>query len=293
MMKWPDKLVLDIARRRSVLFFGAGISMNSVGANGTTRPKDWFTFLKSALPRLGRKNSKLRLDVSSLIDKNDLLTACEVIRRAIGKDDFEELIKSEFQTPGYRPADIHRAMWKLDTRITITPNFDNIYDSVVTELGDGTASIKTYYETDIAASLRRLERVLIKSHGSVSNPNQIIFSRTDYAQARNKYRDFYELLDSLLRTHTFLFIGCGVEDPDIRTLLEDYCYRHEFAPKHFFTISSDRLSKPVKNVLEDSLKLQFVEYEATKDHINLTKGLEELVELVQQKRDEIGPLQTW
>ena len=135
--------------------------------------------------------------------------------------------------------------------------------------------------------------MLIKSHGTVANPDKIIFSRTDYARARSKSRDFYELLDSLLRTHTFLFVGCGVEDPDIRMLLEDYCYRHEYAQQHFFTISSDRFSKPVKDVLEESLKLKFIEYKASPTHGNLTTGLQELVALVQQQRDEISATQTW
>ena len=46
LMKWPNQLVNCIARNKSVLFLGAGLSMNSTDNFGT-HPKDWKGFLIS------------------------------------------------------------------------------------------------------------------------------------------------------------------------------------------------------------------------------------------------------
>lgn len=292
-MNWPNQLINDVACRRAVLFFGAGISMNSVATDGTTRPKGWVQFLQDATTRIPEAKKALRSEVKTLINKNDLLTACELVRRSIGRDDFVQLVKQEFQVPGFTPAPIHDLLWKLDLRITVTPNFDNIYDSVIVQKGCGTVSIKNYSDVDIADGLRRHERVLIKNHGSVTTPDEIIFTRIDYAKARNKHRHFYELIDSLLRTYTFIFIGCGLDDPDIRMLLEDYCFRHEFAQKHYFVIPDRRVSMELKGIYEESLKIKFVEYKYTSDHNNLTVGLQNLVSAVELKRIEIGKEQGW
>ncbi|MFD0913907.1 SIR2 family protein [Methylophilus luteus] len=290
-MIWGEKIIDDIARRKAVIFFGAGVSMNSLGRDGVTRPKSWVQFLNVAANRLQPKDKTI---TKQLIKQNDLLTACEVIRRVLG-DEFIELVKDEFQTPGYGHTRIHELLWLLDLRINITPNFDNIYDSYVSAASQGTINIKNYTQDDIADSIRRNAPVLIKSHGTVTEPNNLIFTRVDYAKARNSHRDFYELLDSLLRTHTFIFIGCGLDDPDIRLLLEDYCFRHKYAQKHYFVLPSKRYSTLVKQVYEDSLKLKILEYKYsdTTQHSNLLEELEHLVTSVNQKRIEISLTQQW
>lgn len=291
-MKWPDRLIRDIAARRAVLFFGSGVSANSMNREGR-RPQTWVGFLKSANELVRGTNKTLAGEISRIINKNDLLTACEVIKRAIGRDAFVDLVRGEFQTPRYMPAKIHSALLSLDFRIAVTPNFDTIYDVFAPAERDGTITVKQYFDEDIADCLRGDQYVIIKSHGSVTQPDRLIFTRRDYAEARSKYRDFYDLINSLLRTHSFLFVGCGIDDPDIRLLLEDYCFRHHYSQSHYFVSPSKRFSNTVKEVLQDSLKLHLVEYAATADHAGLTTGLEELAAAVQTKRIEISQGQTW
>lgn len=292
--KWPSELVHTIACRRCVLFFGAGISMNSLGADGIARPPSWPDFLIRSTDKLGEPNQKRVVkEIKRLISKSDFLTAAEVIRNEIKPEAFTNLVKAEFHTPDFQAAPIHDHLFSLDVRISITPNFDNIYETAVAKRGAGVITVKKYDDDDIADSLRRHERVLIKSHGSISNPNHLIFTRTDYAKARNSHGQFYELLDALLRTHTFIFVGCGMDDPDIRSLLENYRYRHPYGQSHYFITATQNYCSQVKNVLSESLKVHIIEYPATKDHANLTLWLEELVELVRLARIEIGKTQSW
>lgn len=289
---WPKELVHSIACRRCVLFFGAGVSMNSSGNDGV-RPPSWAGFLSEAASLVGVPGKRVVKEINALIKAGDFLTAAEVIRNEIKQESFTNLVKARFHTPDFKAAPIHKTLFNLDLRIAITPNFDSIYETAAGERGAGAITTKTYHDDDIADCLRRHERVLIKSHGTISSPNKLIFTRTDYAKARNSNSQFYELLDALLRAHTFIFVGCGVSDPDIRSLLENYRYRHPYGQSHFFVTASKSICSEVKAVLSESLKINFIEYATTKDHINLSKELEVLKVLVELERIELSKNQAW
>lgn len=289
---WPKELVHSIACRRCVLFFGAGVSMNSSGNDGV-RPPSWAGFLSEAASLVGAPGKRVVKEINALIKAGDFLTAAEVIRNEIKQESFTNLVKARFHTPDFKAAPIHKTLFNLDLRIAITPNFDSIYETAAGERGAGAITTKTYHDDDIADCLRRHERVLIKSHGTISSPNKLIFTRTDYAKARNSNSQFYELLDALLRTHTFIFVGCGVSDPDIRSLLENYRYRHPYGQSHFFVTASKSICSEVKAVLSETLKINFIEYATTKDHINLSKELEILKVLVELERIELSKNQAW
>lgn len=289
---WPEELVHSIACRRCVLFFGAGVSMNSTGKNDV-RPPSWSSFLTEAAAQIGAPGKKIIREIKTLIKTGDYLTAAEVIRTEIKQEKFTNLVKARFHTPDFKAAPIHKTLFNLDLRIAITPNFDSIYETAAGERGAGALTTKIYHDDDIADCLRRHERVLIKSHGTISTPSKLIFTRTDYAKARNSHSQFYELLDALLRTHTFIFVGCGVNDPDIRSLLENYRYRHPYGQSHYFVTASKNFGSEVKTVLSESLKITFIEYQATKDHANLSKELETLQHLVEIERIELGKNQSW
>jgi hypothetical protein len=290
---WPTELIHAAACRRSVLFFGAGVSMNAIGKDGKTKTPSWAQFLKLACKEIDSAKKPIQKEIIELIDGKDYLTAAEVIRNTTGKPKFNDVLKKHFHLPDFRSASIHDYLFQLDLRIAITPNVDCIYESAVGKRGAGAVTVKNYYDDDVADSLRRHERVLIKSHGSIAQPSKIIFTRSDYAEARNKHADFYELLDALLRTHTFIFIGCGLDDPDIRGLLENYRYRHPSGQSHYFVAAKGNMSAAVKQVIQESMKINIVEYESTSDHKYLTSSLKNLVSLIEASRSEIAKSQSW
>lgn len=292
-MRWPEQLIKDVAARRTVLFLGAGVSMNSVGRDGKTRPKSWAEFLRAGARKLGSRKKKIVQQVEELIARNDLLTACEVIKSQLGRADFVDFMKSEFQAPGFRPASIHETLWGLDLHISITPNVDHIYDTLVADRGDGTVVVKTFKDNDVAETIRRRERVLIKSHGSIGSANALIFTRSEYAKARSEHREFYELIYALLSTHSFLFVGCGLDDPDIRFLLEDYRYRNVYSQRHFFTMPEEPYVEEIRAVLSDSLNLSFVTYSSANNHAALSDGLADLKEKVDLARADMGRKLIW
>lgn len=287
MIKWPNDLVDDIARRKCVLVLGAGVSKNSTNAAGL-RPKDWKEFLIHSSENIIGK-TEIRKQISS----GDYLTACELIKKELGRDDFNTLIKREFLTPQYQPSKIHELIYNLDSRIIITPNFDKIYDTYANTASVGTVIVKKFNENDIADCLRRPEPLIIKIHGSVESPDNMIFTRKDYSEARTKHRDFYHLIDALSITHTFIFIGCGTNDPDIRLILEDYSFRFSQNKKHYIVMSKNAVHSKVMDIIGDTMSLKALTYDPKDHHIKLTESLDELVTQVDLKRSELASTMKW
>jgi hypothetical protein len=287
MITWHNDIIEDIARRRCVLVLGAGVSKNSTNAAGN-RPKDWKEFLSSACNTLANKT-----EINRQIKSGDFLTACELIKKEKGNDDFNSHIQNEFLTPQFQFSDIHKHIYDLDSKIVITPNFDKIYDTYASNTSQGSIIVKKFYDDDIADCLRRHNRLIIKIHGCADSPNHLIFTRKDYSQARNNYRDFYHLIDALSITHTFIFIGCGTNDPDIRLILEDYSFKYSHSRKHYIIMPKNAVNKKVQEILEETMSLKSILYDSKDNHKELTESLENLVKQVDIKRDDLAATKNW
>ncbi|UHG94668.1 SIR2 family protein [Spirosoma oryzicola] len=291
MIVWPKNIIDDIALRKSVIVLGSGVSANSVNAAGQ-RPKTWKSFLETGCAHIA--DLKVKREVLKLISQNDFLTACEILKTTLGSFIFNNFVISEYQAPGYQPASIHETIYRLDSKIVITPNFDNIYDRYASTTSAGTVTVKEHTDDDIVEALRINKRLILKIHGKVETPNNLIFTRESYAQARQKYKSMYEVLDALLITHTFLFLGCGTNDPDIRLLLEDYRHRFRNSGDHYFVLSKTSASPSVKNILEQTLKIKLLEYSTIGGaHTVLLNSLVNLADQVEATRTEIALTQGW
>lgn len=286
MIIWPRNIVSDLARRRTVLYLGAGISQNSVSPSGT-RPKTWLEFL-NVMISLVNQNGHIR----SLIKKEDYLTACEVLKRSLGRDTFHQCLRDEFLTPGYKHAPIHEKIFALDSRIVATPNFDKIYETYANHAAGGSIIVKHHYDPDIAEAIRGTDRVILKVHGTIDSPDRMIFTRREYAEARQRYRGFYSLLEALVLTHTVLFLGCGVNDPDTRLLLEDNFFRHPSSQPHVFVLPKG-LHCSLQSVLQESMNLKILEYSPVNNHIDLHESIVQLVSLVENERDMLRTNGNW
>ncbi|AKO52328.1 hypothetical protein ABA45_07740 [Marinobacter psychrophilus] len=288
MISWDNSIINAIARRRCVIVLGAGVSRNSTNAKGK-RPDTWEDFLKNCVSNLTDVDH-----INTLISQKDFLTACELIKERMGADDFTEKVQQEYQRSGYRHASIHEQIYKLDSSIVASPNFDNIYDTYASSESASSVVIKDHTSSDIANYLLGGDkRLIIKTHGSANNPTEIIFTRNDYAEARTKYVLFYEILKSLALTHTFLFLGCGTDDPDIRQLFEDLQFTHGRMPYHYMTLPKGEVHNDVLEVASASMRIKFVEYSSDNGHEELSLSLADLVTDVEGVRFELTRNGQW
>lgn len=293
MIEWPEKLVDSIARRKSVLFLGAGISANSKNENGE-HPPTWNSFLRSILDSRKATIGVHRAEIEKLLDKDNYLMACELIVDIIGQNAFGDDAANAFRRPRFSPAEIHKVIYGLDSKIVVSPNVDKIYDECALTESHSSAVIKSYFDSDLAKYLRTEDYLVIKAHGSVDETSKMIFTHKDYSSARCKYSAFYRLLDALILTHTFIFLGCGINDPDIALTLENANFLYDECPPHYLVAPNDSLADRLKKVLLRNRNIEVITYDNTDGkHEELLKGLKELSELVDNKRDTISKNCTW
>lgn len=289
MITWPEELVLDLARRRSVLFLGAGVSKNATNEHGE-RPPDWKEFLLTLADRVEGENKAV---MEACIGSGDLLTACEVARKALRQDVFEGRLLAEFSEKRFRFDKVHEDIVQIDSRIVITTNFDKIYENAANTILHGDILIKTYRSEDVADVLRRQNRCVLKVHGSIDSPREAILTRSDYAKIRNERANFYRLVDALFITHTFVFLGASLNDPDVRLLLEDYARRYPGARPHYMVSPRGSLAPPVAEVVQETMNLRMIEYAPENNHLELKRGISDLKDLVNLSRSSLLTTMNW
>lgn len=290
MISWPEDLVQDIAARRSVLFLGAGVSKNARNAKGE-HPKDWREFLQHLASRAPEQDQ--RKEILLCVEDADLLTACELARKYLQPDGFKSELLREFADKGFQAADIHDDLARVDSRFVLTTNFDKLYENRANQIQENTVLVKTYYDVDVADVFRRSQRVVLKVHGTIDSPDRTIFTRSQYALARRDHAHFYQMLRGLFVTHTHVFLGASLRDPDLQILLEDHAYRFEGSRPHFIVMPRDSARAGTLKVMEETMNLRALLYDAADDHGELAQSVAALVPLVEAARAHLALTTDW
>lgn len=293
MIVWPPKLIDSISRRRSVLVLGSGISANSQNSSGR-RPATWELFLERVITNQKSRIGNNEAEIRSLLGEKKYLLACELIVDLIGTVEFGEEAQEEYRRPKYEPSEIHKTIFSLDSRIVITPNVDKIYEECALTESHSSVVVKRYYDADLAKYLRTNDYLVIKAHGTVDDTDRMIFTHKQYSNARCNYASFYRLIDSLIQTHTFIFLGCGIDDPDIELVLENANFQYEGCPPHYFITANGLISDNMKKVLKTNRNLEVITYEnSSGKHAELLDELKKLAELVDNSRVALAGSSAW
>jgi hypothetical protein len=275
-MPWFDSIVPEIASRRAIIFIGSGTSAFSSNAAGQ-HPPTWSAFLNDAISHFVTDEDDLRC-VEELMRDKQYLDAAEVVFTQIDNPEADSFFRNTFLTPNFHPAEIHQIIQDLDSKIVISTNYDTIYEKQCNLPTPEPSSYitKKYNEADILDEIRSPTRLIIKAHGCVNDPRHIILTRSQYFKARSSYPTFYSLLDSLFHTHTVVFIGCGLNDPDIQLILENANISVPCGHPHYAFALEERHPAIVK-AIRDTYNIKLIEYKNPDGtHTELIKLLNEL-----------------
>ena len=223
----------------------------------------------------------------------DLLTACEIVRTCLGRPAFITALLASYSQKRFQFSRVHENLVALDSRIVLTTNFDKLYENAANSILHGDILTKTYTDREIADVIRRQNRCIIKVHGSIDTPGEAILTRADYAKARNVHNHFYRVMDALFMTHTFVFLGASMRDPDIALVLEDYAHRYQPSRPHYVVMPSESLSVSELHVLEECLNLKAIRYSSADNHHELIEGIEKLKGQVDSARSGLLDTMDW
>lgn len=274
-------LIDDLARGRAIIFIGAGASMWAKPLDGT-KFKNWKEFLIETTKKV---EPKARKQIKAAIANNDLLIACELIKSHLSSQ-WDEIINQEF-SKGANTSKLHKAIIRLQQRIIATTNFDKLIENAWNESKPSIyPSILTNIEHESFKVFRDNNPYVIKIHGSVDLPQQVVLDKTSFQKAafsNSLYRDF---IGTLLLTHTFLFIGFSMTDPAISQLVESHAFRFPSTRPHYAFTSGE--NQPDLDELSKRLRKIFpIRYSEKNDHIELAKLIEQLGAQTDARRREL------
>lgn len=216
MIDWPDFLVQELAERRCIIFLGSGVSASSKNDKNES-PKSWSQFLVTALGFI--KEDEDKNFINGLIKEKNYLLALQCIYDQIDNGTYSRFLQKEFSEPNFQPSEIHKDVVLIDPKILITTNFDRIYEKTCFDDGH---SIVTYYDSsNLPDVIRSSQRIIIKAHGTIDNIGKMVFTKRQYYDAKKNFPEFYMILSALFMTNTVLFLGCGLNDPDVNLILEN------------------------------------------------------------------------
>ena len=275
------ELLDDFARQRVAIFIGAGVS---AGVNTRTgRPiSTWAEFLETTANATADKS--IKAEVKDLIFKGDYLFACEILKDHF-QDRWESILKDEFEKIG-EPSKLQQLILSLQQRIIVTTNFDLFIESnweKANPLATHHLQVKNGLTQDCFSVFRDDRPYLIKLHGSINNAESMIFSLSDYAAKAHANWQYSTFIETLLCTHTVVFIGFSMNDAAITNLLEIYTQKYPKNRPHY-AFMPDFTSERKSRIMKTYRKLFIVSYNSKDRHLELTKLLEQLKVQVAHRR---------
>jgi hypothetical protein len=255
-INWSDYLIQEIAYRRVILFLGSGISATAKNDAGES-PLTWEDFITRAQALLDNPTPEILAFIKDMITQKNYLMALQVIFNKTDQGKYSHFINEVFSRQNFKSSDVHQYIKDIDCKITITTNFDRIYDILCNEHGYTTA---TYMESKkIIINLKSTQNIIIKAHGNIDDIPNIVFTQEQYYRARMENPEFYQLLNSLFLTHTALFLGYSLNDPDINLILENVANSTSPSTPHYIVVK-EGVHEQIKEHWLKSYNMSCIEY---------------------------------
>ena len=253
-------------------------------------PPGWRRLLENLSERLAKSDAKNLANF--LINKEKYLDAAEVIRTNISAGEYASELKASFVTASYQPSSAHRYIIKIAPKIFATTNFDTLMETALVDF----SGLDSFTQFDHSTSglndaIRSPDTILLKMHGCAKRPVGTILGRSDYFRLRQQYSPFFELVTSIYKVNTVLFIGCGFEDPDINLILENIkISQPSVTHPNYALLGSKSYGTKMASLLKSQYNIEVVIYEQSdeNDHEMFPDALKELFNEVSATRAKHG-----
>jgi NAD-dependent SIR2 family protein deacetylase len=277
---WPSNLIEEIAYRRCILFLGAGISATAVNDEGES-PKTWGDFIEGAISLMRQPSPRTVDFVRKMLEQKNYLMALQTIYDNCDPGEYGNYLRQVYSRPNYKASRIHKMIKEIDSKIVITTNFDKIYDNLCNE---HVYTVAQYTETEkILTNLKSTENVIIKAHGTIDDVDKVVFTQRQYYNAKKDHPQFYNLLHALFLTHTVLFLGYSLNDPDINLVLETVAHSSTPSSPHYIVLKVGSEDPEIIQHWKNCYNIVALEYGP--DHSDLAKNVEDLLTRVIQYRE--------
>lgn len=194
-----ERIAESLTRKSGCVFMGAGVS---VGAG----LKGWNQLLRDVGAQTSPPTTESELD--QFADPRDKAALLEMRLRKSGRSIGNEL-SNHLSAEKYSLQ--HGLLASFPCNEFITTNVDELFESACNVHPEGIAVIPQQPAGD--------GRWLLKLHGTISEPETVVFTRDHYFDAFRSSRALMGLVQAMLFTRHMLFIGYGLRDEDFHELV--------------------------------------------------------------------------
>jgi hypothetical protein len=190
------------ARGDLVLFLGAGVSV------GAGLP-DWKGLLAELAAMVG-----MGTELLGTLDPYDTATLLEVgFRKKGGGDDqgMRQTLAARFQAP--QVSLVHAILAGVPTSEVVTTNYDDLYEKACAAAGQDLQVLPWDRPTPGG-------RFLLKLHGCVTRPDEIVLTRRDYLRFADRKAALSGIVQALLITRHMLFVGFSTDDANFHQIAD-------------------------------------------------------------------------
>jgi hypothetical protein len=114
---------------------------------------------------------------------------------------------------GFHPSLLHFALAALPVREIVTTNYDQLFEIASEGMGQRVSVIP--HDLD-----RQASRWLLKMHGSVTHPEDIVLTREDFMRYEQRRQALAGIVQALLITRHMLFVGFSLEDENFHRIAD-------------------------------------------------------------------------
>ncbi len=230
-MDWTDTIRYIQKMRRNnrlVIFVGSGVSANS-------GIPTWGALISAFAEKLGYEHT-----LEHSFTQEEMLRIPEYFwlqDTSAGHRAYFDLIKDTLNCEK-RANSIDDMIFRLMPHHIITTN----YDPLLERSGEINARLYSVVAKDKDILSGSSERYLLKMHGDLSSPEDIVLKESDYTNYEQTHVLITTYLKALLIDHSFLFLGYSLNDYNLRLIIgwiNYYCGIHgvKDRPYHFIVQS--------------------------------------------------------
>lgn len=197
-----DRLARTALGQRLVVFLGAGMG-RAVGL------PDWTELLETLASRFGFSEREC-----AALRKLDVLDQARLIGSRIegGDDALGHAVAECFRGEQYSIA--HALLASLPVDEFVTMNYDKLIETAASDVGRPMAVLP--YE-----AVQDAQRWILKLHGSVDHPDDIVLTREDYLRYSDRRAALAGIVQALLITRHMVFLGFSLQDDNFHRIVDE------------------------------------------------------------------------
>lgn len=240
------KRIINSSQTKSLTFFvGAGVSALS------NAPK-WSELINKIC-------NEINMPIQEHYSADQYLQIPQIYYCSINKDDekYYSFIEECLNNTMLQPNEIHKKIFELNPASIVTTNFDDLLEKSALQSCKGYKVIACDQEIPSING----SKFILKLHGDLRHKN-IVFKEEDYLNYSNNFKLTETMLKSIFATNTVVFIGYGLNDYNIKLVLNwaKRLLKDNFN-KPIFIYTDDKELTPSELQYQEERGLTVIEYQ--------------------------------